>query len=77
MIKPIEISEIPNVKHSDIIADIEEFASSDADACEIVNRDNRPPASLYTSYASAAKRSGHAVKVMRRKDRVFLMRGDS
>lgn len=43
MIKPIEISEIPNVKHSDIIADIEEFSSSDADACEIVNRDSRPP----------------------------------
>lgn len=77
MIKPIEISEIPSINHGDIMEDIEEFAGSDADACEIANRDNRPAISLHSSYYSAAKKSGHAIKVMRRKERVFLVRGET
>lgn len=74
MIKPIEINEIPNIYRGHIMDDIDKFMNSDAEACEVFGGEKQSAESLQAGYCSAAKRSGYAVKVMRRNNRVFLVK---
>lgn len=74
MIKAIDISEIPQKSRGHVIGDIEELAASDSAACEVFGEANKSAESLYSSYYRAARESKRAIKVIRRKNRVFLVR---
>lgn len=73
MIKPIEINEIPSINRGRYADEIEEFMNSNMEACEVFCDKNRSGESVYAMFWSAIKRNGYAVKVMRRKNRVFLI----
>lgn len=74
MIKTININEIPAINKGYVMQDIEDFLNSGVEACEVFACDGLSIQSLHSSYASAVKKNGYPIKVMRRKNRVFLVK---
>lgn len=77
MIKPIEKNQIPGINRGYTMDDIEEFYNSEADACEVFGSEKQAPDSLqscYYAYYASVKRLGYPIKVIRRKNRVFLVK---
>ena len=56
--------------------DIHKFMESDAKCCEVVE-DAVSPATLYYRYFQAIKRNNYPIKVMRRSNRVFMIKEDN
>lgn len=75
MITPININDIPaRWNENPIIKDLEEFCSSEELAVEAAIRNGTTAAKICQNYRYAVKRGGFPVKVIRRGDRVFLVK---
>lgn len=74
MIKEINIKEIPNINRGKYMDDIEEFLNSGAEACEVIGHKDQSGVSLYSALWNAVKKYGYHVKIIRRKERVFLVK---
>lgn len=79
MLKPIDISEIPNKtapksRNGSIMKEIEEFLKSAGSAAEAIVPSNRSGNSVCASYRNAIRTKSYPVSCIRRKDRVFLIK---
>jgi hypothetical protein len=74
MIREVSENEVvyrPKYGQTDI--DIREFMESNAKCCEVVD-DAASTVNLYNRYFQAVKRSGFRIKVMRRSNRIFMIK---
>ena len=75
MIKPIDVNEIPGRKRwSRVVADIRDFLKSDMVACEVVVEDGESVLNKQSAYNMAIKRDHFPVYIMRRSNRLFLIK---
>ena len=76
MIKPVSINEIKSLRKAQgkVTADIMEFANSDAEAAEVVTTGYKDAASCNSVYSAATRKAKSAVKVIKRGDRVFMVK---
>lgn len=77
MIKQINIEDIPGrLKQNYALEDVEEFIRAGMDCCEVVIHERTATESAYSSYSNAVNKLNCRVKVMRRKNRIFLVKED-
>lgn len=74
MIKTISINEIPAINKGQVSQDIEDFMNSESEACEVFGSETRSVNSLHACYYQAVKNKNYPVDVIRRKNRVFLVK---
>lgn len=76
MITLIDIKDIPdrNLKWFEITQDIERFLESDSAAAEIKIPEGRNAQVVSNFYRTVAGRNNFRVKIVKRKERVFLVR---